>query len=500
MGTPPIHELRYWNALRSADSSQSRRATHVLSALLCQRGERGGAERLLRDSLKAHGSAGAAGTWYRLGRLLEAESRISEAEAAFSQAHSLASVTEDPEVLMDLAARWASLKEVERSIDLYRLIATEGTVQRLRTLAFYRLARVQVELDQLEEAQRSFSRALAEASPDLEPFVLVSLAELLADRGETAEATELLQRAVGGNHHDQAPRAALALARLRSKEGDGLEAYRLYQLAAESEHPDVASVAAAEKEKLVESELDLLLQPTWQAPEQQLLTRRLRLLSGELMEKRSERKSALFLATLCLQASCRLQSLDFERHKSTLLVPGHTLDCGEALQPIDAPGNLLILDSATHKLLHSGSSPPASSRKPLREVLDGYVYTYLIPLLHRESQWTPDEEEDDLFVLWQLIARLGRGREHDAHQECPLCPTDKSPPDEREKERWDSLCLRSPEEDGLWTRPLLTETAHHRISKQAGWVTKFLVAMNGTQAGARDPEAERDPEDRFSRC
>jgi tetratricopeptide (TPR) repeat protein len=251
-------ERHYWEELRCSDPQRARAATHVLAALLRQQGKRVAAERLLRDSLRSHGTDGAAGTWVRLGRLIAEEGRDDDAKLAYGEAQHLASVEETPEVVMDVAARYVSVGEMVQGRSLYAAVAERAAQPHLRALAAYRLATIQAELALTDEAIAALRRSLAEADSALEALVLVDLAEFLADRDEDAEAEELLQRAIVSDHHDQAPRAAFLLAQMRWKGGDGLEAYRLYQLVIESEHRDFAARAMAEQTQLIDSELDLL--------------------------------------------------------------------------------------------------------------------------------------------------------------------------------------------------------------------------------------------------
>jgi tetratricopeptide (TPR) repeat protein len=454
MAIPREGELWYWEALRSADSKRGRAAAHVLASILRQRGERRSAERMLRDSLKAHGPDGAAATWFRLGRLLEEESRIQEAEAAFAQAGNLASVDEDPEVVIEIAARVATRGLLERSVEIYELVASECSLSRLRALAFYRLGLIQVKLDCIEAARWSFDRSLSEADSNLEPFVLVRFAELLIQLGETIEAADLLQRAVAGNHHDQAPRAALALARLRAEEGDALEAYRLYQLAAESAHAEVVSVAAEEKKDLVETGLDFLLLPNQEPTRRRQVTRPLKRFSDEIAMRR-EKSSVVFLA-LCHMArdietsNPELRAVpaeSFERHSSSLYIPSHSrkVDCAPTWRRHFDLGEALVLDAESHRAVHNLERAPELSparSRDTRHLMRGCL-DWLLYIGRRGSGRRQDEE--DLLALLQLL-----------HQKWS---SDQSP--------------HAPEpHNRLWAAPLLTAVTQQRISAQAGTAVK----------------------------
>jgi len=451
MPAPSQHELRYWNLLSYGEPHQSRAAAGVLSSLLSHRGERGGAEHLLRDSLKAHGSDGAAETWFRLGRLLEEESRLAEAEAAYAQASSAASVEECPEVLMDLAALWETRGASERSIVLYERVATDGSGQQLRALARYRLGRLHRQASRLEMARRSLVQALAEADAALEPFALVRLGELEAERGENVEAAELLQRAVAGNHHDQAPRAALALARLRAREGDGLEAYRLYQLAVESAHPEVTPAAAAEQRGLIESELDLLLMPTLELSEQQSSSKPAKL-PPDLMGRDADVNLTRALWRLCEGVKRGGWVPAFERHESSLLVPRHGIDRENSVRWPEA-ANLWILDPESHRSAGSACAAGGCGHRPSRRKMDEYLRARLNHWFHREPQWEEAGGEIDLLVLLYLV----RGRFHLAEGQ-----------DQTREDLWRLLAVDpSPgDNNNSWTQPLLTTMVSRRIAEE----------------------------------
>lgn len=265
MAIPFDPERRFWHLLRDADVDLQRKrfAAHSLSSMLRQRGKSAAAERILRDSLKAHGSEEAARTWIRLGRLLdEDENRAAEARAAYRRAEDLATVEETPEVLIDLGGRCVEEGETERARSHYERVAALAFKPSLRALAAYRLAVVEMKLEEPVRAETALRHALVEADAALAPFVFVDLAALLSARGEALEAAELLERAIATDHHDQAPQAALALAFLRRTQGEALEAYRLFQLVAESEHPRYAPEAAQERDRIVLYDLDALLGPT----------------------------------------------------------------------------------------------------------------------------------------------------------------------------------------------------------------------------------------------
>jgi tetratricopeptide (TPR) repeat protein len=476
MPTPTEPELRYWSDLRSQDPQRSRSAAHVLSSLLCQRGERSGAERLLRDSLKAHGPDGAAETWFRLGRLLEEESRAADAEAAFAQAFRLASVEDAPEVLMEIAALRVAVGDVSRAVELYTLVAERASRPGLRALASYRLGTIQIELGLPESASGAFRRALAEADSALEPFVLAALAEILISWDEATEAAELLQRAIAGDHHDQAPRAALALARLRSREGDGLEAYRLYQLVVESEHPELSSLAEAEKEHLVESELNSLLTPTRERPPQSPA------MGGTPFAKR------LFLTRSYLRVE---HFRPLSKHEGMLAVPlaGGLGINGKWTTPISEvarPCNLLVCDPDTHRLLDGDRRPP-----PLRGIVqarlwNNYLTAWIASLLRAELPVDGGDTDDDIRTLlrsyidtlysdacemWRSPAGVAAPSAHGG----PECEETKSL---SLRDFWSvaQRAFQSPLE------PLVTETTRRRITEEA------LTERKPAKVGDSQPE------------
>jgi tetratricopeptide (TPR) repeat protein len=264
MRRSPDPERRLWWDLHAPDPLGSRFAAHLLSSLMKQRGKRVAAERLLRDSLKAHGPRGAVGTWIRLARLLEEEGRVEEAERAYREVLRWASVEETPEALMDLAAYWARGKEVDRARGLYLRLVEGSATASIRALAAYRVARIELNRNESRRAAISLRRSLQEADATLLPRVLVDLGQILVEDDSLDEGLELLSRAVASNDPDQAPRAALLLGTLRRRQGDHLEAYRFLQLVIESEHPRYEPRAQAEQDELIHSELNALLKPNFQ--------------------------------------------------------------------------------------------------------------------------------------------------------------------------------------------------------------------------------------------
>lgn len=468
MTMPPAssRELRYWDALRSVDPERSRAATYVLSTLLCRRGERGGGEKLLRDSIKRHGPGGVAETWFRLGRLLEEESRIAEAETAFAQALRFASVEETPGVLMDLAARSAGLEELERAADLYGLVAERGPQPRLRALASYRLGRIQIGLELQEEALQALRRSLAEADPTLEPFVLVVLAALMEERGEQAEAADLLQRAIAGDHHDQAPRAALALARLRSSEGDGLEAYRLYQLVVESEHPEVVALAETEKAHLVESELDSLLVPTWAPTYRRSLRFDSSAIGALLRSSGTRSKSKAFSVLDGGVAHIQLPRLTFRQcSASSLLLPIAQHSC-EMPERVAVPrSNLIVLDAEAHRFAQNECGRPA----PASSSLNAWI-----------AELLGDEPDEVLAICRLLYSYIAASRTGNAFSRWSLLRG--SLLQDPSRDACDCHCADDPPDDkaNRWLRPLLTEMTHRRI---AGQVDRCLTLTSPEDDG-----------------
>ena len=264
-------ERRWWNELRCGDAATSSTAAFALAALLCERERGEEAEAILRDFSKADSDPIAAAATIRLAQLIERQNGSEEAALAFEAAASRASATDSPDVLLDLAARWATMGEIRRADEAYRNIGQECANPGLRAVAGFRLGVMQREAGLLRSAIHSWELSLEEASALLRPHLLVSLAEALLDGDAVPldRAEALLQEVIDSDHPDLAPRAALRLARLKRGQGEFIDAYRLVQLVVNSEHPVFGPQAERERDRLVDGgELDALLELSWPDPNQ----------------------------------------------------------------------------------------------------------------------------------------------------------------------------------------------------------------------------------------
>jgi tetratricopeptide (TPR) repeat protein len=258
-------ERAWWNTLRMGQDDERGEARLNLAVLLQRRGDLVAAEALLIDAIGERNPKLTPEAALRLGHLYAQLDRCGEAAAEYERAASESTPRKNPDVLLDVAARWTSLGDIDRASDAYRGVHEQAPADRRRfaAIAAYRLAHIHQERGAIIEAMRWWRLANNEADADLLPHVLVDLADVLCDVGDAAdrlEAETLYVQAIEADHPDLSPRAAIALADMSREHGAFIQAFQLYEDVIESEHPRYRPEAEARREELVTQELERWLQ------------------------------------------------------------------------------------------------------------------------------------------------------------------------------------------------------------------------------------------------
>jgi len=255
-------ERRWWNQLRCARADESAAAAFALAELLWDRDREDEAETVLRECARSNHDRIAAAAMIRLARLVERRRGPVAAGSVYDDAAERASASESGDVLIDLAARWVTLNQLDEAICAYRAVARDCPNHRLRAVAGYRLGTVERESGHLLRAIRAWEIALGDAEDALRVHLLVSLGEARLEQAPDGSSggDELLAQAIASDHPDLAPQAALRLARFKRAQGELIDAYQLTQLVVDSEHPLFGPDAEAESKQLIQGELNALLE------------------------------------------------------------------------------------------------------------------------------------------------------------------------------------------------------------------------------------------------
>jgi tetratricopeptide (TPR) repeat protein len=232
-----LGEEQWLRRLRAGDGEAGLR----LSELLQIRGENGYAEEVLRHTARGSGPV-AARAAFALGLLLVERGYPGEAHEAFRAANNVADAGDSPDVVLNLAARWAALGRRSDAKQAYRSVVQHAPDRRDRALAAFRLSSLELEDDNCDAAIDLLRLAAADGMEDLAPVAKLELGRALGD--ESTEQREALYReVVESDHPDCAPEAAVRLSELLTNRGEVAEAHRFLDLAIASEHPEWADVA-----------------------------------------------------------------------------------------------------------------------------------------------------------------------------------------------------------------------------------------------------------------
>lgn len=244
----------YWLERLAGDDVDARAdAALRLASLARARDDVEQAERLLRTASQEPSPSVAPRAAFALGQLLEALGEVAAAAAAFALAAGLSRPEASPDVLCNLAARWAVLGRVDDAIDAYRRVVAAGMSAEQEAhrqdaaVAAFRLGELLDETGRHDEAMAAWRLALASRSPEAAPHAAMNVyyGILASGTADHAELDALLRRAIELDHPDRSPEAGLALAERLLARGELEGGYELLELVADCEHPEHSPTAQA---------------------------------------------------------------------------------------------------------------------------------------------------------------------------------------------------------------------------------------------------------------
>lgn len=234
---------------RASFGAGDREAGLRLAELLHWRGEHGYAEEVLRRAGRGS-DAVAARASLALGFSLAKRGYLEEAREALTTAERQADAKEAPDVLLNLAARWAVLGRGRDAEAAYRAVIEHAPRSAERAVAVYRLAHLLRDAGDTRASIVLLRRAVEESAEDLAPVAKLALGRSLEGRAYEDEREALYREVIASDHPDCAPEAALGLADLLADRGADEEAAELLELVVGSEHPEWAPAASRRLENL----------------------------------------------------------------------------------------------------------------------------------------------------------------------------------------------------------------------------------------------------------
>jgi tetratricopeptide (TPR) repeat protein len=208
-----------------------------LGQLLREQGDTEAAKRVFRKAatIDARPYQQAQANWI-LGGLLEKESDLDGAKAAYEQAAGSQFTTAAPVFLASLAGLLVKLGDTEGGKAIYQN-AVDSADGALRLKVMNEFGSVLREHGDINEATPIYRAVLDSGDPNEAPWAMIGLGELHKHQGDTETAEYWFRRAVESGEIDAAPAAISLLGDLFDQRGDKGGAETAYEEASRCSHP-----------------------------------------------------------------------------------------------------------------------------------------------------------------------------------------------------------------------------------------------------------------------
>lgn len=245
------YESRWLEQLGHPDVATRGFAALRLADVACERHEFDRAITLLQTAAHEGHAIVSSRAAFALGQIFSIElAEPHKAQLAYRMASDLSTPEDVPDVVCNIAARWAVEGRVTDAISAYRGVieaahaSSDDAAMDDRCVAAYRLGHLLSEAGDSTGAEDAWRWAINADDEVAAPHAAIALAELLAgEPGRGQEVDDLLTRAMRARHPDCSPRAAYELAGRYRQAGRDYRALQLYRQVVECGHPDFAAGA-----------------------------------------------------------------------------------------------------------------------------------------------------------------------------------------------------------------------------------------------------------------
>lgn len=254
------HESRWLEQLADSDAATRGFAALRLADVACERHEFDQAIKLLETAAYEGHAIIAPRAAFALGQIFSIELGEShKAQLAYRLASDLSTPEDVPDVVCNIAARWAVEGRTSEAINAYRGViqavesSSDDASMDDRSVAAYRLGHLLSEAGDSAGAEEAWRWAINADDEVAAPHAAIALAELLAgDPGRGRDVDDLLTWAMHAHHPDCSPQAAFLLAGRCRQAARDYRALDLYRQVAECGHPDFAADAKRAMDELLD--------------------------------------------------------------------------------------------------------------------------------------------------------------------------------------------------------------------------------------------------------